>query len=111
MRDEVADELLAFRCAQVDRDAALVACRDAPPQRVAGDVGVSPLAQHVPGARWLDLDDLGAVVAEQLPAEGPGDHLPELDDPDPRERSRHADSSRRERPVTRRDTWSGPPMA
>ena len=93
MRDEVADELLALRGAQVDGDAALVPRGDAPPQRVTAHVGVPPLAQHVALAGRLDLDHLGAEVAEELPAEGARDDLSELDDPDTGEWSRHADSS------------------
>ena len=89
MHDEVADELLALGSPQVDGDAALVPRRDAPPQGVAGAVGRAPLPQHVAGAGRLDLDDLGTEVAEQLPAEGAGDDLAELDNPDPGKRSRH----------------------
>ena len=89
-RDQVADELLAVGGPEVDGDAALVAGRDRPPQRVAAPLGVAPLAQHVALAGRLDLDDLRAEVAEHLRAEGTRDHLSQFDDPDAGERSRHA---------------------
>jgi len=39
-----------------------------------------PLAQHIAHARRLDLDDVGAQVAEDLPAERTGDDLSQLED-------------------------------
>ncbi len=36
----------------------------------------------------LDLDDIRAEVGEDPPRERPGDHHPELDDADPRQRPR-----------------------
>jgi hypothetical protein len=71
---------------QIDNDAALVAiegeetCRDAvfardadPPRRVA--------------LRWLDLDNIGAQIAEGLGAERAGDHLRKIQDTEASQRS------------------------
>ena len=69
-------------------------------QGVPAAVCLAPLAQHVAGAGWLHLDDVGTEIAEQLPAERAGDHLAELDDPNSGERSRHADASSTSRRMT-----------
>ena len=42
-----------------------------------------------PRAGLLDLDDLGALLAEQARAERCGDAGAEIEDPEPGERSRH----------------------
>ena len=52
---------------------------DGPPQALA--VGVdAPAAHRVAGLGGLDLDDLGAVVAEELAGERTGDEAAELQD-------------------------------
>ena len=67
--------------AQVAGDRLLVAGHDRPPQRLAVRLLPAPFAHRVAAARVLDLDDLGAEVAEQLPAERAGQQLAELDHP------------------------------
>ena len=47
------------------------------------DLGLPPGADRVGGAGRLDLDDLGAHVAEQPARERPGDQRADLDDADP----------------------------
>ena len=66
--------------AQVERDRPLVAPDGRPPQAVtvAGD---APAPHRVALAGRLDLDDLGAVVAEQLAGERPGDETAQLQHP------------------------------
>jgi hypothetical protein len=48
---------------------------------------VAPVAQLVGLARWLDLDDLGAHVAEEPAGKRPREQAAELDDADARERA------------------------
>ena len=50
-------------------------------------LAIAPTAQTVARARLLDLDDLGAVVAEHHADHGAGDQASQFDYPDPRERS------------------------
>ena len=61
-------------CTGHHNDAALVA-------------GLAPLAQRVGLAGRLDLDHLGAHVAEQPAGERAGEQRPELDHPHARERA------------------------
>jgi hypothetical protein len=68
------DALSALGLAQVDGDAALVARDAAVPRRRAVLVELAPDAQRV-ARRRLDLDDVGAEVAQDLAAEGAGDEL------------------------------------
>src|SRR3954447_21861002 len=72
MVDQLSHHIPASRLADIDRDRLLVAGDRRPPQAlaVAGD---APLPHRVTRARGLDLDDLGAVVTEQLTSKGPGD--------------------------------------
>jgi hypothetical protein len=76
--------------AEVERDAPLVAVdgeeRGALPVRQPVSRG---LAGGVAAAHRLDLDHVGAEIAEQLAAEGPGHHLGEVDDRQMRQRERH----------------------
>ena len=65
MLDEPQEQLLPARLAQVERDALLVPRLHGPPQRAALVAGLAPLADRVRLPGRLDLDDLGAEVAEQ----------------------------------------------
>ena len=68
---------------QVERDAPLVAVQ-AREHRVVAAVGVlaDAPARQVAGPGSLDLDDVGAVVAEHLGAARTHHHLGEVEDPD-----------------------------
>ena len=39
---------------------------------------------HIPGARFLDLDDVGSKVGQQLRRPGPREDAAEVEDPNPR---------------------------
>ena len=77
--------------AQVERDALAAAALDRPEQRVrapSSSVDERPdLAHEVAAAGLLDLDDLGALLAEQAGAERRGDAGAEVEDAQPRERA------------------------
>ena len=78
---ERAEQVAALRATQVDRHRPLVAGDGRPPQALAvGDD--SPAAHRVAGLGGLDLDHLGAVVAEELAGERAGDEAAELEDPE-----------------------------
>ena len=77
--DEREQQRLPLLGAQVERAAALVPRLDGPPERPALVAGLAPVAERVRLARRLDLDDLGAHVAEQPPGERAGEQHPELD--------------------------------
>src|SRR3546814_1683678 len=77
--DQLARQLLALRRPQISRDRIFIARDHAPPARL---VALAPVSHLVAGHRRFELDDFGAHIAEQLPAEGPGDQLPPFDDPD-----------------------------
>src|SRR6202011_5287044 len=82
-------------------DGPLVAGDDLPPQTVAV-LGVAMGSSRI--ALWvLDLDHLGAVVAEQHGGDRGGVHGPQVQDPDAGQRARGAIGTRRSRPplVTR----------
>ncbi len=87
---ELEQQLLSARLAQVQRDALLVAGLDGPPERPPLVARVAPVAKRVRLARRLDLDDLGAHVAEQTAGERACEQHPQLDDADACERSRAA---------------------
>jgi hypothetical protein len=87
------DQLLAFGVAQVQRDRPLVAGDGRPPQALPID-RLPPAAHRVAAFDRLDLDDLGAVVAQQLPGEGPGDQAAHLQHAGARERAGHFGGSR-----------------
>ena len=91
-RREPAEEVLALGRAQVERDALAAAAFDRPEQRVlaVGVAGVDErpdLAHEVAAARLLDLDDLGALLAEQPGAERRGDARAEVEHAQARERT------------------------
>ena len=86
--DQVLEQRLAVGLAQVERDRLLVARDDRPPQRLAVRLLAAPDAHRVALARRLDLDDLGAEVAEQLAAERAGQQGAEFDHAQARERAR-----------------------
>ena len=76
---EPAEHVLALRRAQVERHALAPAAFDRPEQRVAVDERPD-LAHEVAAARLLDLDDFGALLAEQSRAERCGDPRAEVED-------------------------------
>ena len=106
-RGEPAEQVLALGRAQVERDALAAAALDRPEQRVrrrrrrSTNGPISRMKSPVP--RLLDLDDLGAHLAEQPGAEGRGDAGAEIEHAQPVERSGH-----RSRPCSR-FTASMPP--
>src|SRR5205814_4090095 len=77
--DQLEQERLSALYAQVERAALLVPRLHRPPQRVAFVARLAPLAERVGLTGRLDLDDLGAHVAEQTTREGTGEQHPELD--------------------------------
>ena len=81
-RRDLAGRLLA----QVEHDRSLVAADARPPEAVAV-AGHAPSPHRVAVAGRLDLDDVGAVVAEQLARERTGDEVAQLEDADAVERS------------------------
>ena len=83
-RGQLGGDPLALGLAQVERDAALVAGEDRPPQAVVVVAQAAPVAHRVADARRLDLDHVGAEVAEQRAGERAGEQLPELDRPQAR---------------------------
>jgi hypothetical protein len=81
--DQVHQRRPIIRLAQVEHHRALVAVERAidradQPGRIVGNCG----ARQVTGRRALDLDHVGAVVAEHLRRDRPHHHLGEVDDPD-----------------------------
>src|SRR3954464_815954 len=85
---EAAHDLLAFRPAQVAGNGLLVARLHVPPQRGAV-AHPPPLAQRIAFAGRLELDHLGAEVAERLGAERTGDQRAELYNANAGKRARH----------------------
>ena len=84
--EQPVEQLLALGLAQVERDAALVAA-DALPHEADAVAAVAPRAHRVAGAGRLDLDDLGAELAERGAhhrARGEGRRF---DDPQPVQRT------------------------
>src|SRR6202011_3959384 len=63
--DQLEEQFPARLFPQVQRDGLLVAGVHGPEEMMAVEFGLPPGAQRVGRARWLDLDDLGAHVAEQ----------------------------------------------
>ncbi len=80
LRDQFLQHVLAGALAQVERDRLLVAGDDRPPQRRIAVLLPSPNAHRIALIRRLDLDDLGAHVAEQLTAERPREQRAEFQD-------------------------------
>src|SRR5207253_10179608 len=85
--DELEQELLAALRSQVQRHALLVTGLDRPPERTSLIARLAPFADGIGPARILDLDDLGAEIAEQPSGERPREQRPELYHPHARERS------------------------
>ena len=84
--DQAAEDLGALGGGQAERDGALVARDLRPPDR--GAVERRAVAAHaVAGLRVLDLDHLGAEVAEDLAGQGPGQDRRGVDDAEAGERS------------------------
>ena len=90
-RGEPAQEVLAVGGAQVERHALASAAFDRPEERVLAVVARvderTELAHEVAAARLLDLDDVGALFAEQARAERRGDARAEVEDAQARERA------------------------
>ena len=78
-RDEPAGELLPLLLPQVQGDGLLVAGDDGPPEGAPLLTVPAPYPHGVAFARWLDLDDLGAEVGEELAAERAGEQAAHLD--------------------------------
>ena len=92
-RDATRD-VTAARVAQVDRDRTLVAGDRRPPEAPAVDAD-AVAAHDVAGAGRLDLDDVGAEIAEQLARERPRDERAELEHAQAGQRGvRHGPKSR-----------------
>lgn len=81
-----ANHIASASVAQIEGDGALVARDRWPPQAVAVDRH-APRPHRIAIVRILDLDDLGAIVAEQLPRERPRDEASEFEDADIRQRA------------------------
>src|SRR2546425_163259 len=78
-RDEPADQRLPLGIAQVTRDGPLVARLDEPPVRAAGSTGGrAEAAEVVADAGLLDLDDVGAELAEERRADRRGEKRREV---------------------------------
>ena len=78
--DQGQGQFPALRLAQVEGHRALVAPDHRPPGRQALGQGPAPLAHGIALAGVLDLDHVGAEVAQHLAAEGPGDECAHLHD-------------------------------
>ena len=72
-RHELLEDRRRLRIAEVEADAALVAADHLPPETLPLALAAVP-PQAVAASRMLDLDDLGAVVAEHLAGERAGEH-------------------------------------
>ena len=86
---QCAEQLLAARLAQIERDRLLVAPLHRPPQRRAALVERPDAAHEVAGPRQLDLDDLGAEIAEQGRRERRRDPRADVEDANTLEWQRH----------------------
>ena len=84
--DQAPEEGRALRLAQVEGDGLLVALLGEPGVAVAALARAAELAQRVAEPRLLDLDDLGAELAEDGGGERPGDEGREVDDADAAQR-------------------------
>jgi hypothetical protein len=67
---------------QVEGDGLLIACVHGPEEVVAIEFGLPPGAQRIGRPGRLDLDDVGAHVAEQPAGERAGYQRADLDHPD-----------------------------
>jgi hypothetical protein len=77
--DQAPRDCLAVGLAQIERDRALVARLNLPPDGGAV-LQQAPVAQRIAAAGRLDLDHVGAEVAECLGGERAGDQLAHFDD-------------------------------
>ena len=85
-QQELAHDRSPFLAMQIERDAALVA-REAAPPKAGAVFELTPAAQRIPAQR-LDLDYVGAEVAEQAAGERASEQLTQLEDAQPLERAR-----------------------
>ena len=95
--DEPLEERRPLWLAQVEGDRLLVALLREPGIAVAALARRAELAQRVAEAGLLDLDDLGAELAEDGGGERPGDEGREVDDSDAVERQRCGHGARKRR--------------
>ena len=95
---QAAEQVLALRLAQVERDALAAAPFDGPEQRVAV-FERADLAHEVAGAGLLDLDDVGTHLAEQTRAERRRDARAEIEHAQPFERPTHLGSPKTRSPM------------
>lgn len=82
---QLAEDFLAARVLEVDGDGAFpgVLRQEGHTHEPAVELGVgAQLAGQVAGARGFHLDDLGAHMGELVAAEGPGQHVGEVEDAD-----------------------------
>jgi hypothetical protein len=79
VRQHAKEQLAPFRRFQIQRDEALVARVDLPPQRSAGR---GPLPQGIAGDRLFDLDDVGAEVGQQHAGDATRHHARQVENPD-----------------------------
>ncbi len=98
--DQSAEHLLAGGAAQVEAERQVVAMR--PRERLAHGFADAGLSQSVRVGRALDLDHLGAQIAEQPAEFAAGDDDAEVDDAQPVERARPGFCGRRYRRQPRR---------
>src|SRR3989442_1356627 len=88
-RDEALEDLEAALALEVEGQALLVAVQRHEQRALAAPVGRGPRARVVAAAGTLDLDHVGAHIAERLRAERTGDVLRQVDDDDSVERQGH----------------------
>ena len=103
--DEALEERSTLGLAEVEGDGLLVALLREPSIAVAALAGRPEFAQRIARPRLLDLDDLGAELAEDGGCERPSDEGRKVDDADAMERQllRHSGRKRRSgRHVNRR---------
>ncbi len=84
-RDEPEQDLPATSLTEIEREGALVAAGDLPPERDALVPGAQR-ANGVAASRVLDLDHVGSEVAQQRAGERPGHHVAEVEDANVRQR-------------------------
>ena len=87
--DQGEEQLAALGFAQVERGGFLIARVHGPEEVMAVEFGLPPGAQWVGRAGWLDLDDLGAHVAQQPSRERTRDQRADFDHADAVQRAGH----------------------
>ena len=87
--DQVEQDRLAARGAQIEREAALVAVVG---DEMAAIEAAAKIAERIAAFRILDLDHRGAEIGQQHAGERPGDHGGQFDDPYAVEHAAHLSS-------------------